>query len=111
MSESSGVFTFPSTGYYLIMAMGNLKFTGGAHDQADFTIYSTENNADYARAAIANGSSATSNYHESTATTFLFDVTDTSNHKLKFYSNGNWTLRGNTSQNQTHVTFIRLGDT
>jgi len=111
MSESSGVFTFPSTGYYLIMAMGDQKFTGGAHDQADFTIYSTTDGTNYARAAIANGSSATTNYHESTTTTLLFDVTNTSTHKLKFYSAGNWTLRGNTSQNQTHVTFVRLGDT
>jgi hypothetical protein len=111
MSESSGVFTFPSTGYYLIMAMGDQKFTGGAHDQADFTIYSTTDGTNYARAAIANGSSATTNYHESTTTTLLFDVTNTSTHKIKFFSAGNWTLRGDTSQNQTHVNFIRLGDT
>jgi hypothetical protein len=40
------------------------------------------------------------------------NVTNTSNDKVKFqtsgYSGGGQTLRGNTSQNETHVLFIKL---
>jgi hypothetical protein len=44
----------------------------------------------------------------------LFDVTNTSTHKVKFHTenvdSATRTL-GNTGVNQTHITFVRLGDT
>jgi hypothetical protein len=45
---------------------------------------------------------------------FLFDVTDTSTHKVRFITTSNITnLRtyGDTNQNMTYMTFIKLGDT
>ena len=111
MSESSGIFTFPSTGFWLITAIGNMKFTGGAHDHAQFNIYTTTDNSSYNRAVRASDSSATTNYHASTSGSILFDVTSTSTHKVKFYSSGDWTLQGNTNENETHTWFLRVGDT
>ena len=44
---------------------------------------------------------------------FIFDVTDTSTHKVKFryISAGSAIFEGNTSRNWQVATFIRLGDT
>ena len=46
--------------------------------------------------------------------TVIYDVTDTSNDKMKFgvsgLNSGNY-IRGNTNKNSTYVTFVRLGDT
>ena len=111
MSESSGIFTFPSTGFWLITAIGNMKFTGGAHDHAQFNIYTTTDDGTYNRAMRASDSSATTNYHASTSGSVLFDVTSTTNCKCKFYSSGDWTLQGNTNENETHTWFLRVGDT
>ena len=44
----------------------------------------------------------------------MFDVTNTSTHKVKFRAasaSSNAYLTANTNDNQTHFTFIRLGDT
>ena len=44
----------------------------------------------------------------------LFDVTNVSTHKCKFYAGSilsSTTVVGNTNTNNTYMTFIRLGDT
>ena len=111
MTESSGVFSFPSTGYYLVTAFGLIKFSAGAHDGGDFSINATTDNSSYTRTMLSQSSSATTNYNQATSGCMIFDVTDTSTHKIKFSSSGNWTLKGSTSENRTHVLFIKLGDT
>ena len=111
MTESSGVFSFPSTGYYLVIAFGLVKFTAGAHDGGDFSINATTDNSNYTRTMLSQSSSATTNYNQATSGCMIFDVTDTSTHKIKFSSSGTWSLKGSTSENRTHVLFIKLGDT
>ena len=111
MTESSGVFSFPSTGYYLVSAFGSIKFTSGAHDGADFSIYATTDNSTYSRTMLSQSSSLTTNYYQATAGCMIFDVTNISTHKIKFNCFAPGSLAGSTSENRTHVTFIRLGDT
>ena len=103
MSFSSGVFTFPSTGFYQINA-NFYTSTGGSAD-----IITTTDNSTYTEAC-----KITYEGGESYSGTFVFDVTNVSTHKLKFdvktlASSG--VLYGNTSINYTYFTFIRLGDT
>ena len=97
MTESSGIFTFPSTGIYKITI--NMD---GAYDRV--IIKTTTDNSTYINA------SHVAQYYGSAE--FIFDVTNTSTHKVKFnydtYSTG---LVGDTDVNRTHFTFIRLGDT
>ena len=116
MSESSGVFTFPSTGLYLIdynasaygSSAGDIRFAGGK-------IYITTDNGTYSEAGETfNGTNQHgSPYYMSSNIKIFFDVTNTSTHKVKFYVNASASVNfiGNTSQNRTHMTFIRLGDT
>ena len=116
MSVSSGVFTFPSTGIYLVLA--NPWFSNGSDSdaQSGLSILVTTNNSSYstvASAAAANKSGSAVNF--TCPTSSLIDVTDTSNVKVKFATfsmAGTSSVFGDTSNvNYTHFTFLRLGDT
>jgi hypothetical protein len=116
MSESSGIFTFPSTGIYLVRFVMSAYKSGSTR----YTINSiavTTDNSNYT--TIAQGydsisqvdSSAT--YANSTAES-LIDVTNTSNVKVKFLiqaQSGDAYLSTSSSVNRNTATFIRLGDT
>jgi hypothetical protein len=111
MSESSGIFTFPSTGYWLISFVSNIStsndifYTGGL-------IYSTTDNSSYNAVADGYNNVVTAGAvkYANTTTFFLFNVTSTSLCKVKFNidSNGSVTVRGNSGYNQTHMVFQKV---
>jgi len=116
MTQSSGIFTFPSTGIYLVSA--NYQFVrNGSSQWIQSVISGTTNNSSYASFADQEGSiSQVSSSNTSTTTnpSTLVDVTDTSNVKVKFGVSGAAgpiSVKGNTSYNYTFFTFLRLGDT
>ena len=111
MTESSGVFTFPSTGVY------SIRFTCQgrtvSNDNVNGYIQVTVNNADYNNVARANFS-ATDGEFNTSSTEFLFDVTNVTTHKTRMKADSidsGSAVTGSTSQNETFVTFVRLGDT
>ena len=112
MSQSSGIFTFPSTGFYRI-DFGIYYECGGARDRMGGQILVTTNNSSYdERTELAN--SCSSNGHKvSSLTSAIVDVTDTSNVKVKFnyQASGDATLNGSSSLSKTFVIFTRLADT
>ena len=116
MTESSGIFTFPSTGYWLIEFSGEFWYSGDSRYQSA-KIETTTNDSSYNEAANSTGGIAqaeSSSTHTNSKASFLFDVTSTSTHKVRFSvveSNSSVTVYGSTSVNLTHMTFIRLGDT
>ena len=101
MSQSSGIFTFPSTGIWLITL--NQLSDGTTRSQ----ISTTTDNSTYITGAQIYGD----NSIQSGEAKFMFDCTNTSTHKVKFNLYEVSTLYGNTNHNHTHMTFIRLGDT
>ena len=116
MSQSSGIFTFPSTGIYLISA----NFF--AYDNDNYTYFegfirtTTDNSSYDTRMQCANNitSRNTGSPEGTTHGECLFDVTNTSTHKAKFAvlaSTTNVNVLGNTGYNATYFTFTRLGDT
>ena len=116
MTQSSGIFTFPSTGIYLISANGTIYNNVTSSRYALIEFLTTTNNSSYT--TVANSYSYISHVSSYTYTNseqkIFFDVTDTSNCKIKFnfgVDNGNTALQGNTDANRTVFTFIRLGDT
>ena len=116
MTESSGIFTFPSTGIYLVSA--NYQFVrNGSSQWIQSVIQGTTNNSSYSSFADQEGSiSQVSSANTSTTTnpSTLVDVTDTANVKVKFGvagAAGPISVKGNTSYNYTFFTFLRLGDT
>lgn len=113
MSESSGIFTFPSTGIWLVSF--NLRFDADA--SSDLSIYygieTTTNNSTYTWASIPYTSLYATNAQMSGHAETVFDVTSTTTHKVRFGvgSLGTNDVKGNTNSNVTYMTFIRLGDT
>ena len=110
MSFSSGIFTFPSTGLYLI----RMFVTGNAviNDNVTLKLFATQNNSTYDSliSMLESGDAGTGSYNMSGET--FVNVTDTSNVKVQFQAssiNSGSTLQGDTDQNKTYFTFIKLG--
>tara|TARA_S200000501_G_scaffold373213_1_gene419824 strand:- start:44 stop:739 length:696 start_codon:yes stop_codon:yes gene_type:complete len=119
MTKSSEIFSFPSTGIYLINFRTNVAQDSGssANRYAENKIYVTTNNSSYTTVSMGlDGivSDSGERFGHPTAE-FVFDVTNTSTHKCKFsvQSGGNaWKIYSvGTGRMDTVVTFTRLGDT
>ena len=115
MTESSGVFSFPSTGIYLI------NYTGNIHSQNEqrfvgVRLYITGDNSSYTNRADA-GSSVQDDgsywFYANFSLNYILDVTNTTNIKVKFYAHATNTANynGDSSKQSNGVTFIKLGDT
>ena len=115
MTQSSGVFTFPSTGIYLVTANVS-AYRSGDSRYVNLMIKLTTDNSSYVTIAEAYDSieqaESSSTYANPITSTFI-DVTDTSNVKIKFAirSTQNTNYKGSTSANENSFTFLRLGDT
>ena len=113
VSQSSGVFTFPTTGIYHIiwqtMAYGN----SAARTYIGGDIRFTTNNSSYSNMASAYGNAYANQAYGGGSSFFIFDVTNVSTHKVhfRFISSGSAIFEGNTDRNWQVATFIRLGDT
>ena len=112
VTESSGIFSFPATGYWLISANMYIVMNPGP-DTADVKYEVTVNNSAYTQRAKF-GAGVEGGRNSTAAGTYLLDVTDISNVKCKFvtssFATGTY-LRGTTSSSESCVTFTRLGDT
>ena len=117
MSQSSGIFTFPSTGFYKVDFIAGLSYGNVADNQTNIFTQFTENNSSYANYAVAfAGSNSSSNNSRFTvSSSIIVDITDTSNQKVRFegtsFQSSNVVIEGDTGYNVTTVTFTRIGDT
>jgi hypothetical protein len=120
MSESSGNFSFPSTGKWLI----NLQYswtsqdsggTNRAHVYVFSEIEATTDNSSYDRIAKTTSSNddAGAEYYLTGNCSVMLDVTNTTNQKVNFsaYMANGIFVRGHSSTTETAVTFLKLGDT
>ena len=115
MSQSSGIFTFPSTGIYKITA--NLQFLrnnskigyGGVYIMSTSDNFSSEDAVgDNFGHCIDEASTYTN-----VVTHGVYDVTDLTNNKVKFkyqFSHG-FTIAADTAANYTYFMFEKLGET
>ena len=115
MVEVSGVFTFPSTGYWLVVFCGSMDGEPGGASQHQYRIDTTTDNATYN--AVSSAFAEAQSTHRQSGTAFhLFDVTSTTNCKVRFSvditsgGTSNETL-GSTTENLTYATFVKLADT
>jgi len=117
ITQSSGVFSFPATGFWLITYCASYN-NSTANDRYVNTLIQTDTGSGYATAAKAftnipqsvNGTSTGANG----VTSFLFDVTNVSTHKVRFgneITNSNTQTTGDSNYNNTFITFQKLGDT
>tara|TARA_R100000152_G_scaffold13564_1_gene5997 strand:+ start:69 stop:713 length:645 start_codon:yes stop_codon:yes gene_type:complete len=116
LTQSSGIFTFPSTGIYYIQFSTNAD-QGGPDNQMRAKIEVTINNGtDWAIAAEGFGSlhDRPSDVYDGIQCQSLIDVTDTAQVKIRFvvYASANNTeFWGDSAKNMTYFTALRLGDT
>ena len=116
--NGSGIWTFPSTGYWFISFTGWTFRQNGANRYAQFRIMTTSNNSSYSEQA-SNGHSNRNwsgyqngaTYNSSHSQT-IFDVQDVSNYKVRFDINiedGSTAAMG--GRNFTSFTVMKLGET
>ena len=116
MTQSSGVFTFPSTGFYLVTFNAGTEANVLSADMFDAVIQVTINNSDYDSGSIGQMSQTniSSGHGQSACISQIVDVTNTTNVKVRFQisnASSNVYIQGSTSVRKTFATFIRLGDT
>ena len=116
MTESSGIFTFPSTGFWFVRFTGMIK-TDNAANRAAYNIYATTNNSSYVQVTesqVFGANTGGANTYASVSSEAIVDVTDAAQVKVQFHvaqeDNSNDTM-GSSSYPQTGATFIRIGDT
>jgi len=115
MTQSSGVFTFPSTGIWEVKFNVTCYKNGEVRNAGFELYYSSDAGSNFTIMA------SSSTFIQQTEGSFtyssaelksLLDITNTSNDKIKFsFSGTGVSLRGETNLNLTYATFIRLGDT
>ena len=114
MTESSGVFTFPSTGIYLVQTTTNFRNPNSNSGGYAYITVSTNGGSSFDDAALSLGWVSASNRYSTATCSHVLDVTDTSQIKvmLKVYVTASSTVaEGNTNRTMTGMTFMRLGDT
>ena len=114
MSVSTGVFTFPNTGLWEIIYVWQGRSSGTSTYNYAFIDTSVNSGSNYYTAARSSQSQSGGSADASSICHFIFDVTNTSTHKVTFgitLQTTGGTTQGDTDHNMTHVVFKQLGDT
>ena len=115
MTESSGVFTFPSTGIYKVEFVPYFNDTESNNAIRGMIKMTTDNSSYSSIAQKQQGVPDVDTYnYGSVYVCALVDITNTSQCKVKFtvYSGyGNFDYNGDSTTNETYATFTRVGGT
>lgn len=109
MTQSSGIFTFPETGYWLILCsiMGNRSALDNIYFRVEYSSNagSTWSNLAYV-ASSADSDTSASNFG-------VVDITDTTQRKVKFTVSSltSGAIYGAANISNSTILFMRLGDT
>jgi hypothetical protein len=114
MTQSSGIFTFPSTGMWQILVQTTYFYNNQADNVGNVQTNISSDGSSYVTHTETAGGEGNGG-GGSTYSTFsqcLIDVTNASNFRAKFTTASlGGTVQGSTSKNMTSFSFIRLGDT
>ena len=116
MTESSGIFTFPTTGLYLITANVRIAIDGPDAVSGFEIKVSTDGGStgDVVAAAFEGNDNNTGSVvvHTSATATALVDVTNASTFQVSLMASSietsNAAIKGNTNENHTMITFERI---
>ena len=113
VTNSSGKWTFPSTGYWRINAVMYYEPSTN-FDKIEIRIMVSSNNgSSYSDGAIGAGHGHTG-YKQSVRATHLVKITDTTNHVVQFVSvqsnSSSITYVGNTDESYTYFEFMKIAD-
>ena len=110
MSESSGIFTFPSTGIYLLLVQ--IQMNTSASSCGLRVKMSSNSGTDYSSVTHGEITNTNNGYHHMSLHAAV-DVQNASTYRMKLEADnsGNVQYSGNSNALRNGVTFIRLGDT
>ena len=117
MTESSGVFTFPMTGIYYIEFVQSNLLNGNSAYVAGYIRSNISSTRDVITRnySFTTSFSGSGNIYTQVVASTLFDCSNVSTHKVEFSSvekhNTSIQTIGDSTENATYMTFIRLGDT
>ena len=113
MSQSNGIFTFPSTGIYNVIFWTTVRPTNNTTMYAGVEFHFTTDDNNYTNVANFYGGVSTTAFFDNIFGQHLFDISNVSTHKIRFRASAASTTgySGNTSETQLSATFIKLGDT
>ena len=117
MTQSSGIFSFPSTGYYKVSFTANFFERNSPDGIAYIYIQITTNNSSYTTrvASLTNITDRSGDTYTTCHAHCLFDVTNTTTHKVRFYcgsdNNGDLRIAGAPSYQQVYATFQKMANT
>jgi hypothetical protein len=115
MSQSSGTFTFPRVGKYLVEFCLNWYLANATQRYAQPVIAATPDNSTYVALSTSSGntSMSTASVHSSAVAMAIIDCTNTALVKVKFkssFANSGTVMWSSAQENVTYVKFMRLGD-
>ena len=112
LTQSGGVFTFPSTGKYWIVSHWNSQMSSGQYQGFEIQV-STDSGSSYNMRMENYDSTGGTGHFSSIASACVIDVTNatTFRFKFRFVSSTPCTVEGNTNTQRSGFTCIRLGDT
>ena len=110
MTESSGVFTFPQTGIYLLMSQHAMN-TSASYCGVEIKMSSDSGNS-YSTVSYGQITNTNNGYH-ALSLHGVVDVQNASTYRvlLEAYNNANVQYSGDSNALRNGITFIRLGDT
>ena len=114
LTHSSGVWTFPTTGKYLVIFSFCIFF--GTSDDYDAIIHleTTTDGSNFNINTVSRTSGDMNGSFTTCSGNAFLDIANTSTHKMRFSTNsfaGNTRLRGHSDENMSYFTAIRVGDT
>ena len=115
-APSSGIWTFPSTGYYYIRFYASFGWTSST-PYIGLRINYTSNNSSYSQATTAYAylNNVTDTTYVSQSCEVMLKITDTSNQKItvsihRYVGNETFAVISDTADQRTGITFLRMGD-
>jgi hypothetical protein len=115
MTESSGVWTFPESGLYLVTYVAHGYLNGTTSYIGLYFFYSTDGGSSYNSDSLGHAycGAAGSGYNGG-MNQHVINVTDASTFRFRIYytssNSSSCILQGHSSRTLTGITFIRLGD-
>ena len=112
LTQSGGVFQFPQTGKYWIVASWNSQMSSGQYQGFDLQV-STDSGSSYNMRMENYDSTGGTGHFSSISHNCVLDVTNQSTFRFKFrfVSSTPCTVEGNTNTQRSGFTIVRLGDT
>ena len=113
MSESSGIFTFPTTGIYQVISECMFRVNGGRSYLGLRQAISTDSGNNFNNSLTNYTNAYVNTAYANICQVCTYDITDASTFRIKFITNfsDTGTVQGGSNYKGTGATFIKIGET